>query len=43
MDPWLWWLVMIIGVAVLVAVVWVIERQKEIDGDPNSAVFRAES
>ena len=28
MDPWLWWLVMIIGVAVLVAVVWVIERQK---------------
>ena len=28
MSPWLWWLVMVIGVAVLLAVVLVIERQK---------------
>ena len=28
MNPWLWWLVVIIGVAVLLAVVLVIERQK---------------
>jgi hypothetical protein len=28
MNPWLWWLVMIIGVAVLLAVVLAIERQK---------------
>ena len=28
MSPWFWWLVIIIGVAVLLAVVLVIERQK---------------